>query len=76
MKNVNETIETISRGDTRVTIFRRPNGTYGLAWEQFSHDPYEECWIPSSRHPESFLDSLETARKEANGRLNSNGNSN
>jgi 8-oxo-dGTP pyrophosphatase MutT (NUDIX family) len=55
--------------DRRVTIFRRDDGTYGLLWEEYSDDPREQCWVIVGRRTESFIDTLETARREATGRL-------
>jgi hypothetical protein len=64
-------IETIydASGKRRVTIFRRDDGTYGLYWEEYSDDPYEECFIASPGRGTSFIDTLETARREARGRI-------
>jgi hypothetical protein len=63
-------IETIydAGGKHRVTIFSREDGTYGLYFEEYSDDPYEECFVPTIQSA-SFIDTLETARREAQGRL-------
>jgi hypothetical protein len=62
-------IETIEKGKWRVSVFERPNGTYGLAWEFYSDDPDELCWIPDMRQPETFCPDLETAKREARDRI-------
>lgn len=74
LRAMREIVETFERGDRRVTIFRRPNGTFGLIWEHYSNDPYEECWIPDARVPETFCDTLQTAKREAQGRLGCDSN--
>ena len=53
----------------RVTGFQRDDGTYGLLWEEYSSDPYEQCWVIVGRRSESFIDTLETALRENTERL-------
>jgi len=68
---MHQKIETIydASGKWRVTIFRRADRTYGLDWEHYSDDPYEHCWIPDTKCSETFCDTLEIARREAQGRI-------
>ena len=54
-------------GTRRVDIFRRRNGTYGFE-ESYWH-PRDRCWIPIGPQSDSFTDSLETALREAQGRV-------
>jgi hypothetical protein len=69
--NREQEVETIhdASGKWRITILRREDGRYTLHWERFSDDPYEMCWIGVMNRGVSFFDTLETARREARGRL-------
>jgi hypothetical protein len=61
----------------RIVIFRNTYGSYGLQWEAYvpkddNPDPEDErpfgnLWVP--KHPVTFCDSFETARREAQRRL-------
>ena len=65
-------IERIYDADRRrrVRIYMRRNGSYGLYWEEYSDHAQDECFVPSAQGT-SFIDTLETARREARGRLES-----
>jgi hypothetical protein len=66
-----ENVETIYNETRtwRVTIFRRPDGTFGLEWEKYIDDePAHPFWAPM-RYGVTFCDTLETARREAHGRF-------
>jgi hypothetical protein len=60
---------TMEMNNWRVRVFQRENGTYGLAWEHYSDDPDELCWIPDMSQPETFCADLETAEREARERI-------
>lgn len=54
----------------RVVLFRRDDGTFGFQEERFSSDPLEQCWLPFvERRSECRCDSLESAMREARGRI-------
>lgn len=56
-------------GKRRVLIVERGPGLYGFEVEHFSDDPFEMCWIPFGRYSYSLCDSIETAEREAFGRV-------
>jgi hypothetical protein len=62
--------ETVYSADSkrRMNIYLRDEGCCELELEKYSDDPYEHCWIPYTKSI-SFCDTLETARREAVGRL-------
>jgi hypothetical protein len=66
-----EVVQTLYSPDRkrRVHIVRRGNGTFSHEEEYFSTDEFEMCWIPLSGHL-SVFDSVDTALREARGRLN------
>lgn len=66
-----ETIRTIYSADrqSRVSIFRRNDGTYGFCEERFSGEPGENCWSPTARHTESFCPCEEIVLRESIGRV-------
>lgn len=68
---VRETIRTLYSSDRRrrVTIFRRDDETFGFREDQYSTEPFENCWIPGRNDSESFCDSEDTAIREAIGRI-------
>jgi hypothetical protein len=51
----------------RVDVFQRADGTFGF--EQWSYDIEEQSWVPFGRHSYSFMDSKETAIREARSRV-------
>src|SRR6185503_626230 len=53
--------------NARVQVFRRGNGTFGFEEERFQKE--EQCWIPFGRYSEAIIDSLESAVREAAGRV-------
>ncbi|HLY72824.1 MAG TPA: hypothetical protein VKU80_01795 [Planctomycetota bacterium] len=53
--------------NARVQVFHRDNGTFGFEEERFQKE--EQCWIPFGRYSESIIDSLESAIREATGRV-------
>lgn len=54
----------------RVLILRNTNGAYSFVEESFSTDPYEQCWIPVTKGRSiPVCDSIETALREAKGRI-------
>lgn len=55
------------RRNSKIEIFRRENGTYGFAELRFAGE--EKCWIPFGRYSEAVVDSVETAIREARGRV-------
>lgn len=52
----------------RVVFERNADGSIGFREDVWSNDRYEHCWIPS-RWPDSHCDTMETAMREARGRL-------
>jgi hypothetical protein len=52
----------------RVVFYRRAVDSFSFTEETWSDEQFEQCWIPS-RWPNSFCDSLETAIREARGRI-------
>ena len=66
-----ETIREMYNEDRtrRVLIVKRKNGSFGYEEEYFSQDPMERCWCRYGQRPFSICDSVETALKEAEGRI-------
>jgi hypothetical protein len=54
----------------RVRLFQDADGSYGFVEEFFSDDPLEFSWLPQTAgRSRSICDSLETALREAKGRI-------
>lgn len=66
---MSETVKTITHpdGTRRVELFRRADGTYGFEESVWAED--EQCWIPVGGYVMSITDSLESAEREARGRV-------
>ena len=65
-QNVVEVIYSPER-NAQIQIFRRANGTFGFAELRFHTE--ENCWIPFGRYSEAFIDSVQSALREATGRV-------
>ncbi len=65
-QNVVEVIYSPER-NAQVQIFRRGNGTVGFSELRFH--PEERCWIPFGRYSEAIIDSVQSAIREATGRV-------
>jgi hypothetical protein len=68
-KETDTIIQTIYSGDKKhqVSIFQRPNGTFGFAEGYFSEDEFEMCWI-HDKHG-SIFDTFNTAQREVYSRV-------
>jgi hypothetical protein len=55
-------------GRQRVIFYRHADETVGFVEEVWSDEPFENCWLPR-QWPDSHCDSLETALREAAGRI-------
>ncbi len=66
-----ETVRTIYSADrqNRVCVFRRDDGAYGFCEEHFSDAPFEQCWITTGHHTESFCASEDIVVCESIGRV-------
>jgi hypothetical protein len=64
------TVETLydRTGKRRVRIVALESGSFTFEEEYFSDEPRERCWLSAARHL-SLCDSIETARREARGRV-------
>ena len=56
-----------SDGARKVEIFRRADGTFGFEELKFGQE--EGAWFPVGKYSIAIIDSLETAVKEAKGRV-------
>jgi hypothetical protein len=56
-------------GKRRVLIVRHPNGSHGFEEEYWSDGPLELCWCRCTKNPLTICDTLETAEREALGRI-------
>ena len=58
------------KNNRRVLILRAANGSYSFVEECFSAEPEEQCWIPVTKGRSiPVCDSIETALREAKGRI-------
>ena len=55
-------------GDHRVFLVSRRDGTFTKYSEFFSHDKFENCWVPEDSGG-SFFDSEDTAIREIHGQF-------
>ena len=53
----------------KVIFYRRPDGTYFFEEWYFSEEPLEMSWIPRPLAGIGIYDSIETALREAKGRI-------
>ena len=56
-------------GKEKVQLFRRANGTYGFTILRWSDEPLEQAWTPLGRYSYCVAADLETAEREALGRI-------
>ncbi|MFZ6183680.1 hypothetical protein [Nannocystis pusilla] len=56
-------------GKRRVLLVEHGPGRFGFDEERLSDVPEEQCWIPFGRYAFNICDSLETAEREARGRV-------
>ena len=66
-----EVIKTIVHpdGKRRVVFTCRSGKQFKFGEDYFSEEPLEQCWIPKGSRGETICDSLETAMREAKGRI-------
>ena len=56
-----------SDGTLKVEVFQRADGTFGSEELKFWQE--EQAWIPQGKYSIAIIDSLESAIKEAKGRV-------
>ena len=56
-----------SDGNRKVEIFQREDGTFGFAELRFGAD--ENCWLQVGRYSIAIIDTLDSAIREAKGRV-------
>ena len=56
-----------SDGKGKVEVFQRADGTFGFEELKFGQE--EQAWLPVGKYSIAIIDSLESAIKEAKGRV-------
>jgi hypothetical protein len=56
-----------SERNARVQIYLRDNGTFGFEEERFQNE--EKCWTTYGQYSEAIIESVESAIREAKGRV-------